>query len=487
MATPTVDDLLTEQTADQIKQQLLASLQSQGFPTTDWTDTDPDRQLVEMEALSLFDLGSSLIPIIVKGGFLDEATGDWLTLLAHEVFQVDRFGATQTTGTVTLSCNAASGPYTINARQLRILAASGNIYVNTSGGALASGGTLVVNVESEFANDTAAGLNYNDGANTLNKLATPLPGVTVNNPPPTFSSVVEEGSGTGTIALSATDGIAANVVAAAVVVTVFLSGQIAAAQVKYTVDGGAPIGPVAINAPVDIAGKDIRMTFANGAINPSFQAGDAYSFSAPGSWITQQGVDEETDDLVRVRCRAQWAALSLAPTDGLYVTWARQASNQVTKVLAEVDPGIAGRVNVYIAGTVGILPASVVNAVLSYIDKRKPLTEMVVVQNPSTAAILLTGTIYVEASKLAAAQAAAQQNVDSYINGAPIGGYAVGSSSGEIAWSEVLSAIGEIDGVRRIESLELNGNPIGTSISLTSHEIATHNEDLSVVLTWVTV
>jgi predicted DsbA family dithiol-disulfide isomerase len=69
------------------------------------------------------------------------------------------------------------------------------------------------------------------------------------------------------------------VTASSVVITITTGGQVGAAQFTYTINGGRSIGPAATSDAVDIRGN-IRLTFANGQVNPSFIAGNTYSFSS---------------------------------------------------------------------------------------------------------------------------------------------------------------------------------------------------------------
>jgi phage-related baseplate assembly protein len=147
-----------------------------GFPATSWQSGAVPRTLLELSA----DRGSKLselVAAIAKGGFLDRAEGDWLTLLAKSVFDETRLAAVKTRGKVVLTCAPAAGPYTISIGQLVASDASGKRFANIDGGTLAAGGTLTLTFEAE----TGGGA-WNIAALTLTILLTPLAGVTINNP-----------------------------------------------------------------------------------------------------------------------------------------------------------------------------------------------------------------------------------------------------------------------------------------------------------------
>jgi uncharacterized phage protein gp47/JayE len=148
------------------------------FPATAWQPGAVPRTLLELEAETLSKL-SELVAAIAKGGLLDQAEGDWLTLLAASVFDVTRLAAIKTRGTVEVVCAVGAGPYTIQFGQLVATDASGKRFRNTNvvPANLTSGGTKYFDFEAEVG-----GAAYNIPANTLTILLTPLAGVTINNP-----------------------------------------------------------------------------------------------------------------------------------------------------------------------------------------------------------------------------------------------------------------------------------------------------------------
>lgn len=147
-----------------------------GFPATSWQSGSVPRTLLEVLAEQLATM-SELIAAIAKGGLLDWAETDWLSLLTDSLFDVRRLAAVKTQGTGVLSCSALAGPYTISVGQLVATNAAGKQFRNITGGTLASGGTLELTFEAEVAGSV-----YNLGVNTLTILLTPLAGVTIDNP-----------------------------------------------------------------------------------------------------------------------------------------------------------------------------------------------------------------------------------------------------------------------------------------------------------------
>ncbi len=167
--------LQTATTAGAYLTQILATLAANGFPATAWQSGNAGRTLARADAEALADL-RAVVADVVKGGYLDEATGDWLTLLAAGVFDLDRVAATYAIGEVTLTCSASAGPYNITAAGL-VVSDGTRRWRSTNSGllTLTSGGTLTVEVKAE-----SPGTAYNVSGSTVTVITSPaLAGVTV--------------------------------------------------------------------------------------------------------------------------------------------------------------------------------------------------------------------------------------------------------------------------------------------------------------------
>lgn len=180
MALPTLAELLRVRTAAQWRADLLGRLAGVGFPVTSWGSNHPARTLVELMASGLADVQAA-VALLAAGGVLDLATGGWLTLLAKSTFDVDRKAATFTEGAITLTCDALAGPYTITPGAFWVGQAGAEgidarRFVATTGGTLASGSTLRIDVRAESPGEA---FNVVPGAASF--LFTPLPGVTATN------------------------------------------------------------------------------------------------------------------------------------------------------------------------------------------------------------------------------------------------------------------------------------------------------------------
>lgn len=185
-----LSDLLPIATKDEVLTTLVGFLKLTSFPVTAWQSGSLGRELVEKFSQLGADW-SAVVSRLAKGGFLELAEGDWLTVYAKSVYNITRNSATSAVGTVVLA-DGGSGPYTIATGDLVATSNSGKRYRNTTGGTLNASGTLSLTFQAE-----SPGASYNVGVGTIATLATPLAGVTLTN---------SEISGTGTwLTTSGTD------------------------------------------------------------------------------------------------------------------------------------------------------------------------------------------------------------------------------------------------------------------------------------------
>jgi hypothetical protein len=120
---------------------------------------------------------SELQAAIAKGGFLELASGSWLTLVARHVFGLERLKGTFATGHVTLT-NTRSGSYRGGADDLIVQnPESGKEYRSTGPWSLAAGpSTATVDVRA-----VELGSESTSQTGEITKLVTTLSGVTVTN------------------------------------------------------------------------------------------------------------------------------------------------------------------------------------------------------------------------------------------------------------------------------------------------------------------
>ena len=170
-----LSELTTPLTADEVEAAIYAALQTRGAKTTTWKPGAVVRTIIAGVSIVLAAF-SSLAALVAAGGFLDLATGDWLTLVARYGFGVERLGATFATGYVTLT-NASATPYSGGADDLIVLNSTTDAtYRSTDAWYLAAGDSVDVEVMA-----VEAGSDSTSPAGDIDELVTTLSGVTVAN------------------------------------------------------------------------------------------------------------------------------------------------------------------------------------------------------------------------------------------------------------------------------------------------------------------
>jgi hypothetical protein len=480
---PTLTELLLAPTIDAVMSKMLGVFQAAGSPVTDWVSGGSERTRVKAFATALKDLAADLIPLIVGGGFIDYAAGKWLQLLAEQLYNLPYVKATYTVGTIRLACAPTAGPHTLTVGQLIFKFPSGNRYnlsALPNGSVLASGGTLDVTVTSESPNQSALGLNFIDPTGSTITMVKPLTGVTATNPGPSYSAVTQLGTGTGTITPSGTPSGSHQVV-----IRIDTDGQAGAASWSYSVDGGGFISAGAVSSLSNIGGLGINVTLANGSTSPSFLTNDLYSFTTPGTWITTQGRDEESDTALRTRSKNRWPSLNSygasSPTLGFYDLLVRESSTQITQTRVQTDGTINNLVWIVVAGQGGVLPPAVVSDADAWVKKRVPLTDFPKVISPSIRTVTLAGAVVVEREKEATAKAAAEAAVRTYIN------TTVGIN-GTVRLAEIVDALMTVDGIVDVTGLQINGLAANLSLPVVvgAFELPSWTQAIATALTWTT-
>ena len=169
------DQLLKPLTAAQVKATLYSLLAALGLPVTSWKEGAVVRTIIAVIS-TVFGGFTELMVLVARSGFLDTASGAWLTLLAEQVYDVARILATFATGQVTLT-NAGGGLYSFAAGDLVVTAPGAKkSYSNVSAITLNPLSTLVVDVQA-----LELGTASNAAPGTVTALATAIPKVTVTN------------------------------------------------------------------------------------------------------------------------------------------------------------------------------------------------------------------------------------------------------------------------------------------------------------------
>lgn len=166
--------LTTPLTVDQVRLSIYSVIAQLGVDTTAWKPGAVVRTMIAAVAIVVAAL-SQLTSAAARSGFLEYSTGVWLTLLAKNLYGVDRITATFGTGTA-LASNASGGIYVLSDGELQVVnQRTGAVYVNV--------GALTIPGVSANIPVTLIAVEAGSGSTALATdvltVATPLDGVTV--------------------------------------------------------------------------------------------------------------------------------------------------------------------------------------------------------------------------------------------------------------------------------------------------------------------
>jgi phage-related baseplate assembly protein len=187
MSTPSLSDLYTPLTREQVTAKLLEIADTFNFDITAWEALGSVRTFLSIiaQAMANETQTTTLISRSVLLSFAANTDGtinSWLTLFGESWFNVPREEATFAQTTETLS-NATGAPYTINPGDLHFAVTTGTnagaLYSNTTGGILPASGTLDVTIVADVA-----GASSSANSGEITTMVTPLAGVTATNSDP---------------------------------------------------------------------------------------------------------------------------------------------------------------------------------------------------------------------------------------------------------------------------------------------------------------
>lgn len=171
--------LLIQETKEALYEYAIGVADALGVPVDSWQPGDPTRSLFHFETEILAQL-EGIVVNFIKAGFLEHAEGEWLKVLAKQVFNVDVPAATFATTSVVLTNNGGGNYPDIGAGDLIVKSStSGKTYTNTSGGNLppGPGTTLTVTVSAD-----EAGSESSASAGEIDTIVVGPNGVTCTNP-----------------------------------------------------------------------------------------------------------------------------------------------------------------------------------------------------------------------------------------------------------------------------------------------------------------
>lgn len=488
-------------TASEREAQILAFLNGAGFPVTDYYVGSVGRTLIKMVATGLASF-DELVPQIAGGGILGPFTAadgkvyptrDWLEIEADQFYNLKPAGATYAKQRITLQHSVGTGPTVVSTvGQLIARSNFGRFYRSVTTGTIPAGGggSIALDFQAE-----SPGAVYNgDIAGTIITLVTPLPGLSITNSPLDFGGLdasgraAHNGSGTGTVTPSDTVPGVSPTGTRTFVITITAAGQVGAAVASMVVNDGVntttvPLSPIPSSYS---AGSGVTISFANGAQNPSFVAGDVYTFQTPGSPIINPGSDDESSDSLRTRCRGRWPSLSAVPTEDRYAGWVRQCSIDngygITKITVGPSVTIAGQADIRVATDAGAVPGGVVSAVQTYVDLRDGIVDKANVQSAVNAPVTAGGIVTVRSAVAATVKAQAKSNWEAYIAGLPIGGEQ--TVGGVVVLEELDQALMDAGAV---DASNLTLNTVAANLALSPTQVAVAANSIDTALTWLEV
>lgn len=177
----TLKQLTSEVTEDEALTTILGILTQIGIQATSW---QPGAiQLTFMRLIArVWSTASTVVRQITEAGFVKLSTGDFLTLIARHVFELERLEAQATIGTILLTNSAGAPTHTWAAGDIIVAdAPTGTTTANAY--SITVGGTLNPGVATAYAfKAQVAGQKANIAPGTTLYLWTPLVGVTATNP-----------------------------------------------------------------------------------------------------------------------------------------------------------------------------------------------------------------------------------------------------------------------------------------------------------------
>jgi hypothetical protein len=173
--------LIKSASAEEAQAKYLAVLEALGVTTAQWSPSSVLRTYIAGTSV-MVAASSEVMALATRSGYLELSEGDWLTIVAHYVYGVDRNPATFASGKLTL-VNGGGALYSLGPGDLIVRCpATNTTYRNEAAFTLQPLATLtdvaIVALEAGSGSSAAAG--------AINELVTTLLNVTVTNP----SSVV---------------------------------------------------------------------------------------------------------------------------------------------------------------------------------------------------------------------------------------------------------------------------------------------------------
>ncbi len=485
--------LLTVKTAEQEENALLSVLKSEGFPVTDWEHGGAGQTMQKALAFVLADHGK-YVAIIAAGGHpdlaaeLDDPT--WLDLIGEKWYGLFRARATYTKQLCRFFCDSGFGPLTINPGFTARALVTKNTYSYQGDPVVVGDGSF----EDIELTAQSPGSRFADPVNSITEQITPLPGLSINNPPRPFGRL----SGTAATRNAANRGSGVVVPTGAPTIprifTIIVTGSGEAGTtgavriewIEVGVTSSVSLSPIPASY---LVGDAVTLGFTNGS-GAGFLRDDRFTFETIGSATTAQGVDDESQQSYAARMVGRWPSLGLNIVADKYIAWVQQCSLDNAFGVEKIEPSpsatVAGQTDITIATATGAPAGGTITAIQDYVNARDGITDTANVVGAANFNITMEGTVMVKASLLDAAKAAADESWREYIEQLPIGGDRALGFPGVVRPVELIQALMDAGAIDFFDLL-VNGSSGPTPLTLTQVAVIPAGQEPSVALIWTTV
>lgn len=176
-----LSDLVKEETRDEVLGTLLTIAADVDLKVTAWQPGQPIRTFLTLVAQKVADI-TLLSREAIKGGLLDYAEKEWLTLLALSLYRVTRRDAKAAEGDSLSITNASDETYNVNPGDLIVAhAVTGKTYRNKFAFAIPAGATIDIDDAPVTILADEAGTGSDAAPGQITALVSSLDGVTITN------------------------------------------------------------------------------------------------------------------------------------------------------------------------------------------------------------------------------------------------------------------------------------------------------------------
>jgi len=231
----------------------------------------------------------------------------------------------------------------------------------------------------------------------------------------------------GTVTLTAAPGSGPHTIAAGSLIVGTAGGLRYRSTASVTVPAGGT-ATVAVTAESPGARYNVGLLAVDRLISPTLLGLTVSNPAVVGpDWITSSGADEESDDRLRIRCRAKWGTLGTGSPAAAYIFWALAASAEVAKVgvNSNLNNGTFASqwVTLVLAGAGAPVSNQAVTDAINFITPKMPTCARLAVIKATTLTTTIAGTVYLKgAFNTADTQGAILAALDALAAATPIGG-----------------------------------------------------------------